>query len=427
MAKSECYRGIHRALDNNKTAVADFCRHALRGPAAPAPLPGLGSGCGADALADACRCAVPDRDVWAFPRYRRNRCYRSVDRAFDGKDGSIDAFRTRTRRELDDSPGADFAVMPSLTDDCADADQLDTACSCVVGNDFVWTASECVANRCYRHIDTASASSETFCSGIAPRRSRTWLLPRSHVSTRAARNQETFRRPATAPRLALVPAGRSPSARSTGAIARWTLQSQLYQGVSPPKTPAGLNGTCAAPGAMVDACRCVELDESALALAFPACAANECYRKIDDFFGNANRTRDHCRKTLRAKYKDPFPFTPQVKCGSDETESLSACACVLPNHSEWSFPACREDQCYRGIQRALEAETRDFCHNLVNGKPLEEHGLDDGQQSTLLSSCDGGERPGKNVLGLRRDISPDVRDKILLACRCVLSQPDELS
>ncbi|PHH91695.1 hypothetical protein CDD83_10612 [Cordyceps sp. RAO-2017] len=452
-AADACYRGIEQAAGGD---LAGFCTQAFRDPtrAPEAALPGVGGSCAdAAALQEACRCVHPRpeenlNDLAPLNCYR-DRCFRSIDGAFNGSvNHGVQPFCSQTLRELweyrNAAPPANYSIMPGLEDGCPDAREVGSACSCVVPEDDIWPHGDCVDNRCYRRLEMAASGGaydlckkwhrsraipdlvpppaapdlhdgcpseddiEAACSCVSPKDGAGWAAPQCAQQACYPELDEAIGQ-----------------VNQVHGFCRQLLQSRLYPNVAAPETPSRLGGRCAEPEAMAEACRCVVPEEKGLKVALPDCAGQGCYSEIDRaFFSGAQRIRGFCHGALQQLADDVFhnPIrgpdrSAWAGCRFGKEALKLGCSCAVPDDSVWQFPACKEQQCYRGVERTLGQETRDFCQKVVAGEELD---LDGAKKSALFSRCNGQEPPEED--GGREMAEPEgFQDKLKTACQCVLA------
>ncbi|KAM4055219.1 hypothetical protein HRG_006019 [Hirsutella rhossiliensis] len=297
-AADECYRGVHQGLKDDPEAVYEFCRKHLRNapearPDPEAAIPGLAASChdGA-ALEKACRCAIPSNSEWTFSKCP-GKCNQAIDIALDGQYNDMYSFCRKTRRELFEFGGgaipADYAPRPDPGDGCADARDVDTACSCIVQNEHLWTTEACAADKCYRGLDAGTADDD------------------------------------------------APSLRN---FCKTWRRSGDFPDIAEPTIP-GLDKACPQPADIETACNCTSPDIGA-DWTFPECTSNQCYRALDVAVDNISLgIRGFCYKLSRSQRDKNFQ-PPNTPGGLDEAcptpEALvEACSCIEPKGGNADF------------------------------------------------------------------------------------------
>lgn len=394
--QDECYRGIDLAITGKDMTVFNFCTGVIRDPFRDPKtlLQGIDRSCpNAAALQKACECVVPpdDRGVWLGnlgpSRCYRNSCFSSVERSFKGDfHFGVVGFCRPTLRQL--TLDASKVQVPQ---GCANTRELEEACACALPLDSdVWTSPKCIDNACYRSIDHHGPIN-SFC--------KTWR-----------RSQETT-------------------------------------AVSVPTFP-GLESSCPGQDSIAEACACHEPYGSS-DWAEPKCVENQCYASLDEALDQHPGVRRFCHE-LQWSRQNQLP-APEMPAGLGEAcvrpeAVLEACNCVVagdveltesePSSDDEEFldTVCREHTCRVGLQQELGHQVRDVCQELVDGTPLEQQDLDDETEALLLARCEG-VKPKLTISGYarekksgpirRRDLNSGVQRKMMAACQCILSQPEE--
>ncbi|PFH55950.1 hypothetical protein XA68_17336 [Ophiocordyceps unilateralis] len=387
--ETQCFKGLQKHLGrhSNKYCQAVLDAHdgrddGLDGPA----MPSLASdarrlGCRYRELIEACRCTRPSQ-VRQHPTCAHDECYGAMEEHYEGFKDAIESYCDELRVMTPADSERDLRRY-HFGPQCFKTAAVRSACSCVSRN---WQAPACVADECYRGIDSGLAHQNLtvfdFCKGVIrdPSQTPEAALPgigSSCPNTAALRKACDCVVPPESRTVWLGNLGPAHCYRDScfssiersyhgdfhiGVVGfcKPTLR-QLTLDAAKVPIPEG----CADAQALEEACFCAVPKESRVWTS-PKCVDDACYRRID----HGAPINDFCRSWRRSLETTAVssPTFPGLQLSCPGPESISkACDCHQPHGTaEWAEPRCAQNQCYASLDEALDQYpgVRRFCQEL---------------------------------------------------------------